>query len=261
MKKSTRESLLFFGLAFLAFTLPALIPKAETHKHHLLVATEDHDTMNRFHKTVIYMINHDSFGAFGFIVNREAEDVVRRELFEKLEVEPNAKKAMLSGPHPVRAGFGEMLLAENDAIPEDGKDEDDDKPSIGKVIFKGMNDLVTVFDGGPVHTQKYHLLHTNDVMDRDSTQIPETDLALADKFNLLFEAVAGQPPRRMKIFRGYSGWGPKQLESEILTGQWYVIPYDEDMVFAEDVDGIWEQAIAKHRELEREKLQAMKVSK
>ncbi len=254
MKKSTRESLLFFGLAFLAFALPALIPKAETHKHRLLVATEGHDTMNRFHNTVIYLLNHDSFGAFGFIVNREAEDVVRRELFEKLEVEPNAKKALLSRPHPVRAGFGDILLAENDA------DEEEEKPVIGQVIFKGMNDMVTVYDGGPVHTQKYHLLHTDDVMGRDSVEIPETELAVADKFNLLFETVAGKPPRRMKIFRGYSGWGPKQLESEIMTGQWYVIPYDEDMVFAEDVDGIWEQAIAKHRELEREKLQAAKLA-
>jgi putative transcriptional regulator len=43
----------------------------------------------------------------------------------------------------------------------------------------------------------------------------------------------------MKLFGGYAGWGPQQLEGEIETGGWLVLPATTDMVFGPH-DELWE---------------------
>ena len=41
-----------------------------------------------------------------------------------------------------------------------------------------------------------------------------------------------------RIFNGYSGWGPKQLESEIEQGSWLTLDADANHVFG-DTDRLW----------------------
>jgi putative transcriptional regulator len=44
-----------------------------------------------------------------------------------------------------------------------------------------------------------------------------------------------------RAFVGYTGWAPGQLDAEMQRGDWYVIPADEQSIFAKDGVQLWER--------------------
>ena len=44
---------------------------------------------------------------------------------------------------------------------------------------------------------------------------------------------------RARVFAGYSGWGPGQLEGELEESSWIVVPAEPDDAFATDPDELW----------------------
>jgi putative transcriptional regulator len=55
--------------------------------------------------------------------------------------------------------------------------------------------------------------------------------------------------RRYRLYAGFSGWAPRQLESEFDREGWYVLPADEDILFRTDTSGLWEEMIQRVRAL------------
>lgn len=57
------------------------------------------------------------------------------------------------------------------------------------------------------------------------------------------------PPRdevdRVRIFAGYAGWGPGQLEDETEQGAWVSVPALAQDVFTDDPDGLWSRVLAR----------------
>jgi putative transcriptional regulator len=49
----------------------------------------------------------------------------------------------------------------------------------------------------------------------------------------------------LRIFAGYSGWDPQQLESEIDEGAWWVLYPDLDEIFSAGVEGMWERTVVR----------------
>jgi len=45
--------------------------------------------------------------------------------------------------------------------------------------------------------------------------------------------------RRVRVFAGYAGWGPGQLEAELEEPSWIVEPALEEDVFADDPEELW----------------------
>lgn len=45
--------------------------------------------------------------------------------------------------------------------------------------------------------------------------------------------------RRARVYVGYAGWGPGQLDEELEEGSWIVEPAVPDDVFTEDPEGLW----------------------
>ena len=52
-----------------------------------------------------------------------------------------------------------------------------------------------------------------------------------------------EPTRGLRVYSGYSGWAPGQLQSEIVRGGWHVLPADAETVFDWDPAHIWPELI------------------
>jgi len=100
-------------------------------------------------------------------------------------------------------------------------------------------DGAALFEGGPVQPESPILL------------AELTDPALADL--LAFESVgflagnvdpqAEQGIIRARVFAGYSGWAPGQLEAEMADGSWLLDPARAEDVFTEAPDLLWSRVL------------------
>jgi putative transcriptional regulator len=49
--------------------------------------------------------------------------------------------------------------------------------------------------------------------------------------------------RRARVYVGYAGWGPGQLDVELEEGSWIVEPAQPDDVFTDDPEGLWSDVL------------------
>jgi putative transcriptional regulator len=97
-----------------------------------------------------------------------------------------------------------------------------------------------VFAGGPVETDalialalaKNPVTEPTDDLSPVSGRVASADLSADPAF------VAGRI-NAVRVFRGYAGWGPGQLEGEIMAGAWLVLDAEPDDVFAGAPDELW----------------------
>jgi len=60
----------------------------------------------------------------------------------------------------------------------------------------------------------------------------------------LEKALSSKPtPKTLRVYVGYTGWGPGQLEHELELGGWRVLPGEEDSIFEVDPAGVWPKLI------------------
>jgi putative transcriptional regulator len=102
----------------------------------------------------------------------------------------------------------------------------------------------SVFVGGPVETDalialalaKQPLVEPTDELSPVSGRVASADLTVDPAF------VAAQVSA-VRIFRGYAGWGPGQLEGEIEAGAWLVLDAEPDDVFATEPEHLWRSVL------------------
>jgi putative transcriptional regulator len=97
-----------------------------------------------------------------------------------------------------------------------------------------------IFTGGPVEPAAVVVLAEFDDPDEAATIVVD-DVGFmrsdADPVDV------GDRLRRARVFAGYAGWGGGQLEAELADEAWIVEPAKPDIVFAEDVDGLWSEVL------------------
>ena len=49
--------------------------------------------------------------------------------------------------------------------------------------------------------------------------------------------------RRARVYAGYAGWGPGQLDGELEEGSWIVEPARPEDVFTDDPEGLWSDVL------------------
>lgn len=94
-----------------------------------------------------------------------------------------------------------------------------------------------VFHGGPVSTDSaLGLVRTNDNEALGVRRLPH-DVGLVD-LDTPAELVA-DVVTSMRVFAGYAGWGPSQLDDEITEGAWFVVDPLPDDAFTTEPEGLW----------------------
>ena len=103
-----------------------------------------------------------------------------------------------------------------------------------------------LYTGGPVMEQVVIALFASESVPQAAafSVMPQVYLSMHPK-NL--EALLAQPAERMRLFAGFSGWAPRQLEAEIDAGSWYVMRATPAIVFRKDTSGMWNELVERAR--------------
>jgi putative transcriptional regulator len=94
----------------------------------------------------------------------------------------------------------------------------------------------TLFWGGPVQMDSLRaLLYTDEPPEGAEKIIGSVYLVAFD------DAVALGPtdPARLRLYIGYAGWAPGQLDYELARGSWRILPATREQVFADEPRGLW----------------------
>jgi putative transcriptional regulator len=52
---------------------------------------------------------------------------------------------------------------------------------------------------------------------------------------------------QVRLFAGYAGWAPGQLEAEIAAGAWWVVDAEPDDAFCDDPEQLWKTVLRRER--------------
>lgn len=101
-----------------------------------------------------------------------------------------------------------------------------------------------VYVGGPVQNDRGFVLHTSDYEKTHNTLSQELPIALTQSADVLVDAAHGRGPEKMRLFLGYAGWGPGQIEGELQDNAWLVCDANIAEIFASQSDDLYEKCVA-----------------
>ena len=120
---------------------------------------------------------------------------------------------------------------------------------INKIFPRTLNELIefkdsTIFplyDGGPVEREHLYFLHQRPDLIEGGIAIDDTTY-LGGNFKQAITHLNNNTitENDLKIFIGYCGWDPQQLEDEIEEGSWLVIDALSKIVFTPETIPLWE---------------------
>ncbi len=102
-------------------------------------------------------------------------------------------------------------------------------------------DSMPIHLGGPVHTEQIFMLHGPPFGWEACSQV-NSHLALSNSKDLLETLAKGEGPESIILTLGCAGWGPGQLDSEILANAWLTCPASDAVLFETPVEKRWEGA-------------------
>ena len=116
---------------------------------------------------------------------------------------------------------------------------------IGDMVIADLPESLKEFPlylGGPVQTGALSFLHSDTFLSEANVVLP--NLALGHSLEELSElGESFSPTRKMKMFAGYAGWGPGQLEGEMKRNAWLTHPATVDLVFDPEPEKLWQKIL------------------
>jgi len=246
----------------------------------LLVAMPQLQDPN-FHRSVVLLVEHSADGALGLVLNRDG-DLRLADLCASLEiqwagdpeastdwggpVEPNKGWMLFSNPPPPPATIEAAAAAAGDGFMDDGDlddEEDEDEPE-AHAEGAGLEHEGEYTNGDspgaitPPHDAiPLQLTHESvEGMDEDDEEDEDDEFEGVDidaqqilegvYFGVTLDtlrSVAESSQGKFRLFLGYAGWGPGQLETEISRGDWIIAPADAYAVFNCPNEQLWKHVL------------------
>src|SRR5262249_32300075 len=112
--------------------------------------------------------------------------------------------------------------------------------NVGEMIVADLPDTLKsapLYAGGPVQPSALSFLLT-DAFIPDANVLP--NLSLGHSLDMLMDiGESFSATQRIKLFAGYAGWSPGQLEDEIKRKAWLTHPASLELVFDADPAQLW----------------------
>jgi putative transcriptional regulator len=110
-------------------------------------------------------------------------------------------------------------------------------PALGELVPAGT----PLYQGGPVQP-------TGAVLLAEFARPEDADLLVFGSIGFVVGEVSDEVKQRVvraRVYAGYSGWGPGQLEAEMAGDSWIVDPAREEDVFTDAPDLLWSRVLVR----------------
>jgi putative transcriptional regulator len=104
--------------------------------------------------------------------------------------------------------------------------------------------------GGPVQTDGILALVRSAKPVGDATRVLPDVYLCAEVGPMKSTAKRPEAAQRLRVYAGYAGWSPGQLEDEMRAGAWVVGPADAASVFSSDPGSLWPRVHGLMRRIE-----------
>ena len=91
-------------------------------------------------------------------------------------------------------------------------------------------DLPPVYIGGPVELESAFILYLSDYAAEHRLDVSDT-ISLTRETKVLEDIACGRGPKKFLFLLGYTGWGPGQLEHELMANGWLSVPASDEIIF------------------------------
>jgi putative transcriptional regulator len=166
-------------------------PQVELSKGKFLVASKQLRDP-QFFETVVLLLEYDSKGAMGLVINRPTTVKLSKVLPEIEGLQKRSDTIYLGGP----VAKNQLMLLIRTSSPPEGS----------RLVFK--------------------------------------DIYLSSSQTVI-EKMVDNPdaPERFRVYAGYAGWAPGQLDHEVSRGGWHILQADAESVFDKTPSEIWPELI------------------
>jgi putative transcriptional regulator len=116
----------------------------------------------------------------------------------------------------------------------------EDGSTVGVVLNRPLD--ADRYSGGPVMREVLVALFHADEPPADAAfqVLPSVYLTMHPR-NI--ERLRDRPAARVRLFSGFAGWAPRQLEAEIDQGAWYALRASESLLFRKNTSGLWRELV------------------
>lgn len=165
-----------------------------------------------FDRSVVLIASHDATGAFGWVING---------------------RRMMS--------VAELLARTDIELPASARDADGE-PDLEQLLAVAGDVRI----GGPVAREQVWLAYpTVEKLAGVQGQFEVAPgICVTTSRAFLEQLMEGVKVPTLRAFAGYAGWGPGQLEGEILAGSWLPGPPSSALVFGTPIADVWQEAYA-----------------
>jgi putative transcriptional regulator len=102
-----------------------------------------------------------------------------------------------------------------------------------------------IFRGGPVSPMAISFVFRAPQKPEDALEILDGIYYSNDRELLATLLARDKPVEGLRVFAGYSGWAPGQLENEVTRGDWGLLPPDAKTIFEMKPERVWPELNAK----------------